>query len=206
VTDTEGHEVPIDRDIPTDADLVRATCAGDRAAFGVLVDRHLPSVYGAALRVVGNRATAEDVAQDAFVRAFERLYLYDMAHPLRNWLMKIATNLALNHLRSSRRERILHLNLAERQATHVDASPTTPDLPAPEQWQHWLAQLDDNYRTAVVLFHFHEMPYADIAEVLDVPLNTVRTYIHRGRRRLRELMTAGSRPENGSWNVTMQNG
>ena len=198
--------MPIECDMPTDADLVRATCDGDRAAFGRLVDRHLPAVYAAALRVVCNAATAEDVAQDTFVRALERLYLYDMAHPFRNWLVKIATNLALNHLRSARRQRILHLNLAQRKEEDREASLASTDSPAPEEWQHWLRQLDDNHRAAIVLFHFHDMPYADIAEVLDVPINTVRTYIHRGRKRLRELITAASNPENGSWSVTMQNG
>jgi len=53
----------------------------------------------------------------------------------------------------------------------------------------------------IVLFHFHEMPYTEIADVLDVPLNTVRTHLHRARKRLRELMTAGPMRENGKWNV-----
>ena len=80
------------------------------------------------------------------------------------------------------------------------------DVPGPREWGHWLGQLDESQRTAIVLFHFHEMPYTEIAEVLNVPLNTVRTLLHRGRRRLRERMTQGIAPENGSWNVAIQNG
>jgi RNA polymerase sigma-70 factor (ECF subfamily) len=56
-----------------------------------------------------------------------------------------------------------------------------------------------------VLFHFHDLPYAEIADVLDMPINTVRTLLHRGRQRLRELMSSGQDRENGSWNVAIQN-
>ncbi len=193
--------MPTRYDNLTDTDLVRATCAGDRDAYGALVGRHLSSVYAAAVRVVCDRAAAEDVAQDTFVRALERLYLYDMAHPFRNWLLKIATNLALNHLRSCRRDRVLHVRFAEAREARAAGTPTAADVPDPTDWKRWLEQIDEKHRAAIVLFHFHEMPYVEIAEVLDVPVNTVRTFLHRGRKRLRELMTAGSMPENGSWNV-----
>ncbi len=195
-----------DCDMLTDGDLVRAVCAGDRELFGTLVDRHLKSVYAVVLRIVCDATLAQDLSQDTFVRAFERLYLYDMNHPFRNWLLKIATNTALNHLRSRRRERVFQLKMAEHQRDRVVEPPTLSEIPGSAEWQHWLGQLDESQRSAIVLFHFHEMPYTEIAEVLDMPLNTVRTLLHRGRRRLRELMTAGSRRENGSWNVATQNG
>jgi RNA polymerase sigma-70 factor (ECF subfamily) len=190
----------------SDVDLVRAVGSGDRDAYGVLVDRHLKSVYAVALRIVCNTAAAQDVSQDVFVRAYERLYLYDMNHPFRNWLLKITTNVALNHLRSRQRERILHLRASEVRGDPEEPPEVTSEVPGPREWRHWLGQLDEAQRAAIVLFHFHEMPYAEIADVLDVPVNTVRTYLHRGRRRLRELMTAGSGSENGSWNVARRNG
>mgnify|MGYP005839613201 CR=1 FL=1 len=189
----------------TDEDLVRAVCSGERKAFGILVDRHLKSVYAVVVRIVCDATTSQDLTQDVFLRAFERLYLFDMNHPFRNWLLKIATNTALNQLRARRRERILQLRMAECQRDHANESPGG-EAPGPHDWQYWLGQLDEPQRAAIVLFHFHEMPYAEIAEVLEMPLNTVRTLLHRGRRRLRELMTAGSDRENGSWNVATSNG
>lgn len=192
-----------------DTDLVRAVCAGDRDAYGTLVDRHLKSVYAVAMRIVCDAAAAQDVSQDVFVRAYERLYLYDMNHLFRNWLLKIATNVSLNHLRSRHRDKLLHLRVAEARGESFETpkTPKTPaDVPVSHEWKHWLGQLDESQRAAIVLFHFHEMPYTEIADVLDVPVNTVRTYLHRGRKRLRELMTTKSTLENGSWNVARQNG
>jgi RNA polymerase sigma-70 factor (ECF subfamily) len=186
-----------------DAALIRAAMTGDRGAYGALVDRHLPGVYAVVLRIVCNRTDAEDLAQDTFIRALERLGQYGMDHPFRNWLLKIATNLAINHLQARRRERLRYPRIAETRPETTGTPDDGPDLPSPREWQHWLAQLDEAPRAAIVLFHFHEMSYLEVAEVLNVPLNTVRTYLHRGRRRLRELMTAGRLPETGSCTVAM---
>ncbi len=191
---------------PSDADLVRAVCGGETEAYGRIVDRYLKAVYSVAVRILCDATAAEDVAQDVFVRAFKRLYLYDMNHPFRNWLMKIATNQSLNYLRSRHRERVFHLRLAEGRSEPAEEPVTKDPLPDHADWQRWLGRLEESQRAAIVLYHFHDMPYADIAEVLDVPVNTVRTYLHRGRRRLREIMTAGACREDDSWSVATQNG
>ena len=197
--------MPDNPDLPSDAELARAVCEGRREAFDLLVDRHLASVYAVAARIVHNRTEAEDVAQDTFIRAFERLYLYDLEHSFRNWLLKIATNLAINRLRSRRRERVLKLRVAE-QTRQAEPEPApAAELPGAREWQYWLDQLDESQRTAIVLFHFHQMPYAEIAEVLDVPINTIRTYLHRGRKRLRTLMAGAVTSENGSWQIAIPN-
>lgn len=192
-------------DTPSDAELARAVCEGRAEAYDLLVDRHLQSVYAVAVRIVHDRTEAEDVVQDTFIRAFERLYLYDLEYSFRNWLLKIATNLAINRLRSQRRERILKLNVAEKTRQAEPESESAVELPGAREWQYWLDQLDESQRTAIVLFHFHQMPYTEIAEVLDVPINTVRTYLHRGRKRLRALMTGPDQSENGSWQIATPN-
>lgn len=199
------HDVPSNRDSLSDTEVIQAVSGGDREAFGMLVDRYMQDVHAVAARIVCNAAAADDVAQDTFVRAFQRLYLYDARWSLRNWLMKIATNLSLNHLRSQRRERVLNIRMAEIAPPVAAGRPSEPAHAAAD-WAYWLDQIDETQRTAIVLFHFHEMPYADIAEVLEVPVNTVRTFLHRGRKRLRELMTAGHDRENGSWNASIPNG
>ncbi len=186
---------------PTDAALIRSARSGDGRAYGVLIDRHLPAVYGVVRRMLCNTADAEDVTQDAFLRAFERLDRYDMKHAFRNWLLKIATNLAVNEMRSRGRKRRLHERFAEVQRARQVATPTP--VPDRQEWQGWLEQLDPPQRAAVVLFHFEQMSYADVAEVLAIPVNTVRTHLHRGRHRLRELMTRRPARENGSWNVAI---
>ena len=202
-------KVPQTQDNPSDADLVRAVCRGDTRSYDLLVDRHLGSVFAVARRILCNAADAEDIAQDTFLRAYKRLYLYDLEHPLRNWLLKIATNLAINRLRSRHREKVLRLNVARKQqeetTTRKAAGPEPVESNA-RAWEYWLGQLNESQRTAIVLFHFHQMPYAEIAEALEVPENTVRTYLHRGRRRLRELMAGFVSGENGSWEISIPSG
>lgn len=203
--------MPPDADMPADSDLVRTVCQGDTRAFDVLVDRYLPGVYAVARRILCNGADAEDVAQETFLRAFERLYLYDLSHSFRNWLLKIATNLAINRLRSRQRERVLKLKVADRQREdwperQESEAPADPVETNAKAWEYWLGRLNESQRTAIVLFHFHQMPYAEIAEVLEVPENTVRTYLHRGRKRLREMMQGFVTGEDGSWEIAIPNG
>lgn len=172
----------------SDADLVRGTQEGRSRCQAVLVNRHLRSIYALALRVTGNAADAEDVAQDTFVRAFERLAQYDPDYSFRNWLLKIATNLAISHLRSCRRRARLHHEFGPHQASDDEVVISDHDGEA-ARCRRFLDHLDDNQRTALVLFHFEELSYTQVAHVMGMPVNTVRTLIHRGRARLRELMT-----------------
>lgn len=198
--------MPVSPNNLSDAEIIRAVEAGDGQAFGTLVDRYLSAVHGVTSRIVCNAATADDLTQETFVRAFQRLHLYDHERPFRNWLLRIATNVSLNHLRSLKRERVFQLRMARSvQEGSVDAPPQEAPV-AFSDWNHWLGQIDESQRTAIVLFHFHDLPYAEIADVLDIPINTVRTLLHRGRQRLRELMSSGHDRENGSWNVAIQNG
>ena len=189
-------------DSAEDAELVTAVRAGDRPAFSQLVERHLQSVHGLAFRILRNRADAEEIAQDAFLRAFERLEMCDSARLFRSWLLKITANLAINRLRSKGREHRMHLRLAE-PGVLPNRQSSGPAAPRAMDWAPWLDQLETRQRLAIVLFHFHEMPYTDIAELLDVPVGTVRTYLHRGRRRLRDLLSAKRSAEGGSWTAAM---
>lgn len=201
-----GHDLVNSADHRRDVELVRAACAGEDGSYAGLVDRHLASVYAVVARIVINRDDAEDLTQETFVRAFERLALYDMERCFRNWILKIATNLAINHLRRQRRERVVRLQLVEERKAKANPAPRTDEIPGSGQWRHLLGQLDEMQRTAIVLFHFEQMPCAEIADVLDVPATTVRTHLHRGRRRLRELMSNCRVAGNGSWTVAIQNG
>jgi RNA polymerase sigma-70 factor (ECF subfamily) len=183
-----------------DGELARRAEGGDRQAYGVLVDRHLPCVYAVIRRIVFNSADAEDLAQDTFVRALTRLDQYGRDFPFRNWLLKIATNVAINHIRSRQRERARYPRIIEDQ---IRREVPESQAPSAAEWQVWLDKLDPAQRTALVLFHFEEMPYAEIAQVMEMPVNTVRTHLHRGRHRLKELMTAKNLPEKGSWTVAI---
>src|SRR5690349_23941862 len=83
---------------PSDQDLVRLTRAGQPEAFGDLVRRYQASVFNVCYRLLGERASAEDLAQEAFIRAHARLAQYDLARPFGPWIRRVAANLCLNHL------------------------------------------------------------------------------------------------------------
>ena len=179
---------------------------GDASAFDVLVERYVGEVYAAARRIVGQSADAEDVVQETFVRAYERLYLFDVEQSFRNWVLKIATNLSINRLRSRRRERGLRERFGWKKYQEGEGGRGEPAGANARAWAYWLGQLNEKQRTAIVLFHFHQMPYAQIAEAMGLPENTVRTHLHRGRKRLRELMSGYVSGEDGSWEIGIPNG
>ena len=168
-------------------------------SFEELVLSHQRLVYGLALRVVADRADAEEVAQDTFVRAYHALAGYDAgrvaAMRLRPWLARIALNLARNRLRR-RPPPGRPLEDGDGQPLPVAApAARQPDQLAErgqerEQLAELLAALPRGWREAVVLRHVEGLPYAEVAEALGRPVGTVKTHVHRGVRQLRENLQA----------------
>jgi RNA polymerase sigma factor (sigma-70 family) len=165
-------------------------------AFEALVRDHERLVFGLALRVVGNPADAEEVAQDTFERAYNALAGYPAervaAMRLRPWLAQIALNLARNRLR--RRPpptRPLEDGLPMLAAPAAsDPAEVAERAQERDFWAELLACLPRGYREAVVLRHVEGLPYAEVAEVLDRPVGTVKTHVHRGVRLLRVELEA----------------
>jgi len=168
----------------TDVELVAAV-GSDLEAFGELIRRHQDFVYGAALRVVRNPVLAQDVAQDAFVRAYKALPDFRGQAAVRSWLYRIATNLALNAVQ-------------RRKEYPADTLPETPAESGPERdavrgqmAEHLRAAIDelpDDLKQPLVMREYGGLAYQEIADDLDLPLNTVRTRILRARRSLRTAM------------------
>lgn len=167
------------------------------AAFLDLVTGHQDLVYGVALRVVGSAADAEDVAQEAFVRAYRALRRYPGARirelRLRPWLARVALNQARNHVRAARATADL--------ADVPEAAARAGDEPlnllerreAGRQWGRLLAQLPERYRLAVALRHVEGLSYGELAETLGRPLGSVKSDVHRGVQLLRAAWDAEER-------------
>jgi RNA polymerase sigma-70 factor (ECF subfamily) len=176
----------------SDADVVRALRAGNRDAFAELVRRYQRQLFGLVLMVVRDAAGAEEVTQDAFVRAFANLHAYDDARPFYPWLATIGVRLAQNWLRR-------HGRMARREGASVDDGPE-PERPATalreliegersrELWSA-VSSLPAGERTAVTLYYREDMPVNEIARTLGVTAGTIKTLLFRGRKRLRERMT-----------------
>lgn len=178
------------REMQTDEILIERTLRGELAAFEELVGRHRGVVFRVAARIVGP-ADAEDVSQDTFLRAFHRLEQYRGTAGFRTWLLQIAQNTALNSLAWSRR----------RPTQPAEESPDMPDRdpvrqPATElerrERQHRLEQklgaLRDDYRSLLVLRDLEGLSYTEIADVLEMPLGSVKGRLHRARGELIELL------------------
>lgn len=164
-----------------DAALVRAARDGSRSAAAELFTRHWPSARRAALAITGSHASADDVAQDAFVRAFARIDAFDTARPFAPWLHRIVVNRALDHLRAERR--VVPLDVVAREL----AAPPPPEAPD-AALAAALARLSPERRVVVVLRHLLDHTPPEIAGILGVPVGTVNSRLGRALADLRRLL------------------
>lgn len=171
-----------------EAELAARAQAGDRAAFGTLVERYAAQARRVARVVLGDSDDADDAAQDAFLSALVKLGQYDRRRPFGPWLMRIVANAATDRRRrrAVRRAEPLDAGLA--------AGGPRPDLEAERRelnvrLRAALAELPPRRRLAVVLFDVEGYAHAEIGEILGIPEGTVRSEVFHARRKLRELLT-----------------
>jgi RNA polymerase sigma-70 factor (ECF subfamily) len=173
--------------IADEAELVARTQAGERAAFGVLVERYAPQARRVARAVLGDPDEADDAAQDGFLSALVKLGQYDAQRPFGPWLMRIVANAATDRRRRRQVRRVEPLDPGL-----VGGGPR-PDTEAVrselgERLRTALAELPPRRRTAVVLFDVEGYSHAEIAGMLGIPEGTVRSEVFHARRRLRALL------------------
>lgn len=183
-----------------DAALIERARGGDLPAFNQLVNRHERAVFNVALRYMRSREQAEDVTQEAFLRAWRSLdsFRNDAGEGFRAWLLRIAANRALDVLRASSRRPAdsLDSRLDNEESTWepegTDEAPldfaVRGDLGT--RLEHLLGQIHPDQRLVVILSDIHGHAYDEIAEIAGVPIGTVKSRINRGRARLRELLLA----------------
>lgn len=191
---------------PSDESLAVAAAAGDAEAFRQLVKRYERPVFGLVVRLVRDRETAEDLAQEAFLRAFRALPSYDPTRRFASWLLRIAHNAAIDALRR-RGPRTVPLGapVDEEDGPELEVADTT--RPDPEQaaagrdlgrqLEGALRSLRPEHRTALLLRFRDELSYEEIAEVMGIPLGTVKTFIHRARQELAKAASRGGFPIGG---------
>jgi len=184
----------------SDDDLLTRYRAGDARAFDTLFERHYVSVYNFACVLLRNEADAEDVLQDTFLAVAKHADSYEATGKFKPWLMRIVRNRCFNRLetRRSRQERFVPLGLAL-----VEPDSLTPGPPdaaiLSEQLRlvrEGITELPERQREALCLYAFEHMPYREIAAVLNVPMNTVKTLIRRARIALaKRVMSAEKEPD-----------
>jgi RNA polymerase sigma-70 factor, ECF subfamily len=185
----------------SDQEVVLEAREGRQAAYRELVRRYERPIFSLIYRMVRNREQAEDLSQETFVKALNAIESYRPEYKFSSWIFKIANNVAIDHLR--RREldtlsldgsphaltpeavQATALQLGDRQETALE------ELEAKElggEIERAIAGLRPEYRSCILLRHVEGRPYEEIATMLDLPLGTVKTYIHRARGELREAL------------------
>lgn len=171
----------------SDRKLIELCRGGDRAAQRELVERHQRPVFQVALRILGSREDAADVAQTSFLKVFERLGQYDPEQRLFSWVYRIAVNEAIDHLKRSRRHDELPedmLSTAAGPEDHADNGRLSRAL------QNGLSSIPDDYRIVLVLRHFSDCSYEEIAVIVGVPEKTVKSRLYGARQMLKERLLA----------------
>jgi RNA polymerase sigma-70 factor (ECF subfamily) len=168
---------------PTDDELVAAAQSGDGAALDTLLRRHFDLIHAVCARIAGNPADAADATQEALLAIVRGLPRFDRRAAARTWMYRVATNACLDELR--RRGRRPRPGLDDTAVDRPDPAPAldtsvTDRLTLDEA----IARLPEDFRVAVVLRDVQGMDYAQIAEVLEIPIGTVRSRIARGRQAL----------------------
>ncbi|MCC3359363.1 RNA polymerase sigma factor SigW [Bacillus sp. REN16] len=176
---------------------IRQTKNGDQSAYGEIVEFYKDKVFQICYRMLGNRHEAEDIAQEAFIRAYVNIHSYDLNKKFSTWLYRIATNLSIDRIRKKKPDYYLDAELAGSDGltmySQVAADTALPEdeletMELQELIQAEILKLPDKYRSVIVLKYIEEFSLKEIGEILDLPVGTVKTRIHRGREALRNQL------------------
>src|SRR5699024_1442729 len=170
---------------------------GDQSAFEDVVSFFQHKIYQHCFRMLGNAHEAEDMAQEAFIRAYVNIHSYDENRKFSTWLYRIATNLTIDRIRKRKPDYFLDAELKGTDGLNM-YSQLAADERLPEEEvqnlelqnyiQEEIAALSPKYRTVIMLRYLEEFSLREISEILDIPLGTVKTRIHRGREALRKKL------------------
>jgi RNA polymerase sigma-70 factor (ECF subfamily) len=183
----------------SDAIAVERTLAGDRDAFRVLVERHSQNVFRLSYRLVGNRHDAEEVVQEAFLRAYQKLSQFEARSNFGTWVFRIAANYAIDRMRKQRKEEARReMPIVNEETGHdplstvADAAPTperlTQSMELRQKMQEALDTLTQAERTAFVMRHWEGCGIEEIAAVLKSSSNATKNTVFRAVQKLRQLL------------------
>ncbi|MEC0348321.1 RNA polymerase sigma factor SigW [Bacillus subtilis] len=170
---------------------------GDQNAFADIVDIYKDKIYQICYRMLGNVHEAEDIAQEAFIRAYVNIDSFDINRKFSTWLYRIATNLTIDRIRKKKPDYYLDAEVAGTEGltmySQIAADGVLPEdavvsLELSNTIQQKILKLPDKYRTVIVLKYIDELSLIEIGEILNIPVGTVKTRIHRGREALRKQL------------------
>ncbi|AOM84294.1 RNA polymerase sigma factor SigW [Salisediminibacterium beveridgei] len=179
--------------------LVLEVRKGNQKAYEELVDLYKDQVYHIAYRMLGNMHEAQDISQEAFLRAYMNIDSYDIDRKFSTWLFRITTNLTIDRIRKRKPDFHLEDPIAGTDGMDHHAR-FVADMPLPEdqvvqlEQQEWIQKeilaLPPKYRAAIVLKYIEDKSLKEISEILNMPVGTVKTRIHRGREALKKRLSS----------------
>ncbi|RDI37516.1 RNA polymerase sigma factor SigW [Falsibacillus pallidus] len=176
---------------------IKQVIKGDQNAFSEIVELYKDKVYQVCYRILGNRHEAEDIAQEAFIRAYINIESFNQSRKFSTWLYRIATNLCIDRIRKKKPDYYLDAEVSGTDGLTM-YSQVAADVALPEEKlekmelrdnvHKEILKLPQKYRTVIVLKYIEELSLNEISEILDLPLGTVKTRMHRGREALRKQL------------------
>lgn len=178
---------------PADHDIREKLAAKEyRVAFEHLLERYKERVFRLALSIVRNETQAEDMTQEIFLRIWKALPGYQGQASLSTWIYAISRNRCLTDLRKQKTHPTISLNDPETEP-HLEKYAATPstasETDAVLDVQSMLTRLPDKYRQVITLFYLEQKSYEDVAAMLAIPVGTVKTFLHRGKKELLAIMS-----------------
>ena len=170
---------------------------GDQDAFEEIVSLFQHRLYHICYRMLSNAQEAEDIAQEAFIRAYINIHTFDQKRKFSTWLFRIATNLCIDRIRKKKPSFYLDADVPGTEGLNMYSQIAADgDLPEEEvermetqqRIQYEISRLPDKYRSIIILRYIEELPLQEIGDILELPLGTVKTRVHRGRAALRKQM------------------
>ncbi|WP_046216177.1 RNA polymerase sigma factor SigW [Paenibacillus wulumuqiensis] len=180
-----------------DTRLVKLALKGDQRAFAEIVDLYKDKIFHLGYRMLSNRHEAEDVVQETFLRVYKSLDRYDPKQKFSTWIYRIATNLCIDRLRKRKPSFSLDAELNDQDNTDgyalIPGDERTPEseylLTETQQLIHQaIDSLPDKYKTVMILRYLQELSLQEISDVMDMPVTTIKTRVHRGREFLRKKL------------------
>ncbi len=178
--------------------IIKDVKQGDQHAFAELVELYKDKVYQISYRMIGNVHEAQDLGQETFLRAYINIESYDPKRKFSTWLFRIVTNLSIDRLRKKKPDFYLDQEIAGTEGlTLVSQIAAAEELPEEfvikhelQDWIHGeILCLPAKYRSAIILKYIEDLSLKEISEILDIPIATVKTRIHRGREALRKRLS-----------------
>lgn len=176
---------------------IKQVLKGDQSAYEDIVNLYQHKLYQVCYRMLGSKEEAEDITQEAFVRAYINLHSFDQKRKFSTWIYRIATNLCIDRIRKKKPDYYLDAEVTGTEGldmySQIAADEQLPEetleqMELQERIQYEISRLPDKYRAVIVLKYIEELSLQEISEILEMPLGTVKTRIHRGREALRKQL------------------